>query len=122
MLKSALSEINLETLDTYQFKYDGNLITIKMVGTIIILNSIGDWKDFVALNINTMIGIMQKYSTTSIDMGMCFPDKGVGYNVNVVIEKELPLIEVAPNAFVEIQPDTENKTVSRRGRKAKSDV
>lgn len=109
-LRDILAEINLETLDTFSFKYQNKEVQIKLIGTVRILNSIGDWKDFVALNINTMIQIMHKDSLNSIDMSMCFPDKGVGYNINVVVcNLIMKIADVAPES-------------SRRGRKAKSDV
>lgn len=117
MIQNALAEIDLDTLDTYSFIFNDHRIDIKMIGTVVIQNSIGDWKDFVALNINTMLNIMKKDALTTMDMGMCFPCKGIGYQISVTISKELPLIEIAPDALVDVNPVVDNKTASRRGRK-----
>jgi hypothetical protein len=120
MLKNILAEIDLDALDEFEFKHNGKNVHIRMLGTVNILNSIGDWKDFVALNINTMMTIMQKDNLLHMEMGMCFPCKGIGYSISVEIYAEM--VEIAPNTYIQINSATENKTVSRRGRKAKSNV
>lgn len=123
MLKKMLEDINPETLESYIFRVDDKEVHLSLVGTVNILNSIGDWKDFVALNINTMIQIMQKDALDSFDMSMCFPHKGVGYHINVVICNYMQnIIEISGGNFIQINSATDNKTVSRRGRKAKSNV
>lgn len=122
MLKEILAEIDLDTLESFKFKYRNNEVQISLIGTVQILNSLGDWKDFVALNINTMIKIMDKDALDTMDMSMCFPCNGYGWNINVDIVRIPVMVEVATDALVEINSVVDNKTVSRRGRKAKSDV
>lgn len=106
-IKDILTEINLDTFEQFVFEYQGKNVQMRMIGNVSILNSIGDWKDFVALNIKTMISIMQKDNLDNIDMGMCFPDKGIGYNVEVKISNKVETISA---------PIVEN-VIPKRGRR-----
>lgn len=112
-----LNEINLDTFQNNKGVLDGYEYEFIMKGTVQILNSIGDWKDYVARNLEALKNLMIKDNLPEIDMSMCFPCNGVGYHMHFIIRKPAPVeIIIAEDKVVEINSAVENKTKTRRGR------
>lgn len=116
-IMDVLNEIDLETFQNNRGTLNGLDYEFKMIGTVQILNSIGDWKDYVARNLETLKNLLIRDSLPEIDMTMCFPHKGVGYHMHFIIRRKPIEIEVGEDKIVEINSAVDNKTKSRKPRK-----